>query len=130
MKPHEPPTILIVDDEPSNIFFFEGILEKEGYRVISAPNGQEALTIIRKTPPDLILSDLLMPKTHGFDLLKTLKNESHLAHIPVIIVTAVYKGPINRIEALKLGANELMEKPVDPDLLIQKVRHFLELPHD
>ena len=122
---NEKPTVLVVDDEPANIFLYEGILEKEGYRVVKASGGEEALDLVKKAPPDLILTDLLMPRLHGFNLLEELKGDEALKHIPVIIATAVYKGQLNRTEAKRLGAAELLEKPVDPDMLVQVVKKVL-----
>jgi CheY-like chemotaxis protein len=122
---NEKPKILVVDDEPANIFLFEGVLQKEGYRVVTASSGDEALKIIKEGPPALILMDLLMPHLHGFDLLSKIKEDEDLKHIPVIIATAVYKGPLNRMEALKLGADEFLEKPVDPDVLVEAVKKCL-----
>lgn len=117
--------ILVVDDEPANIFIYKGILEKEGYEVTAVSNGEDALNMVSKDPPDLVLTDLLMPRVHGFDLLTALKdNEAH-RHIPVIISTAVYRGPINRVEARKMGADTFLEKPVDPDLLLEEIRKLL-----
>ena len=122
---NEKPTILVVDDEPANIFLFEGILEKEGFRVVSASTGEEALDKVKKDPPDLILTDLLMPRLHGYNLLQELKADDASKHIPVIIATAVYKGPLNRIESKQLGAAESLEKPVEPDLLVQTIKKAL-----
>jgi CheY-like chemotaxis protein len=121
----EKPKILIVDDEPSSIFLFTGILEKEGYRVVSASSGEEALNLIKTDPPGLILSDLLMPRLHGFNLLQELKYNENFKHIPVIIATAVYKGALHRMEVKRQGAEEFLEKPVDPDLLVETVKRVL-----
>ncbi|MCP5053340.1 MAG: response regulator [bacterium] len=119
------PKILVVDDEPSNIFLYEGILEKEGYRVTSAANGGEALEKMAADLPDLVLTDLLMPGVHGFDLVKEIKNRDPFKHIPVIITTAVYRGPINQMEARKMGADGFLEKPVDPDVLMAEIKQLL-----
>jgi CheY-like chemotaxis protein len=124
----EKPMILVVDDEPASIFLFTGILEKEGYRVVSASTGEEALNRVKTEPPDLILSDLLMPRLHGFNLLQALKYNEEYKHIPVIIATAVYKGPLHRMEVKRLGADEFLEKPVDPDILVETVKKVLAPP--
>jgi CheY-like chemotaxis protein len=124
----EKPIILVVDDEPSSIFLFTGILEKEGYRVVSASSGEEALNRVKTDPPDLILSDLLMPRLHGFNLLQELKNNEDTRQIPVIIATAVYKGPLHRMEVKRLGAYDFLEKPVDPDVLVKAIEKALAPP--
>ncbi len=117
--------ILVVDDEPSNIFIYKGILEEEGFEVTAVSNGEEALNVIAKDPPALVLSDLLMPRVHGFDLLRALKENEEYKHIPVIISTAVYRGPVNRMEARKMGADIFLEKPVEPDVLLEAIRKLL-----
>jgi len=121
----ERPTILVVDDEPSNIFLMEGILEKEGFQVVSASDGAQALEIIEKNMPDLIISDLLMPRVHGFNLVMEIKNSEKFHHIPVIIATAVYRGQVNKTEARKMGADGFLEKPIDPEVLVETVKKFV-----
>lgn len=118
--------ILVVDDDQSNLFLFRGVLEKGGYTVTTSTNGQEALDIALKEPPDLLLSDLLMPGIHGYDLVKEFKQHPELEHIPIIITTAVYKGPQNKMMAYESGADGFLEKPVEPELLLEKVKQLLE----
>jgi CheY-like chemotaxis protein len=117
--------ILVVDDDESNVFLFRGVLEKGGYNVVAASNGEEALEIAAKDPPDLVLTDLLMPGIHGYDLVKQFKENEQLRHIPVIITTAVYKGPQNKMMAHEVGAEGFLEKPVEPELLLEKVKTLL-----
>ncbi len=120
------PRILIVDDEPANIFLFEGVLEKEGYLVSTAKDGEEALTLMDKKPPDLVILDLLMPRKHGFDLLAELKGSEKFKHIPVIIATAVYRGPVVKMEVRNMGADAFLEKPVEPEALVEVVKKFVQ----
>jgi CheY-like chemotaxis protein len=117
--------ILVVDDEESNVFLFRGVLEQAGFTVLSASNGKEALETLAKDLPDLVITDLLMPGIHGFDLVKEIKENEQFKHIPVIITTAVYKGPQNRMIAHEAGADDFLEKPTDPEVLIDKVKQLL-----
>ncbi|MCP4372373.1 MAG: sigma-54-dependent Fis family transcriptional regulator, partial [Deltaproteobacteria bacterium] len=103
------PSVLIVDDEPSILQSLGGLLSDEGFEIITASNGYEALKIIDKESPDLILLDIWMPGIDGIETLKEIKKDN--PYIQVIIITG--HGNIETaVKATKLGAFDLIEKPL------------------
>jgi len=100
------------------------VLEKEGYEVITASSAREALAYLEKDMPNLILLDILMPQTNGLELLEKIRQETRLADLPVIMVTAV--GNENYKEkAQELGAVDYFEKPIDVTQIIKKIKSIL-----
>lgn len=120
-RPKEGKRILIVDDEPRVIGFIRMNLELEGYQVIEAHNGLEALDAVRTKLPDAILLDVMMPNLDGFETLRMLREFSN---IPVIMLTA--KGEENdRVYGLELGADDYVTKPFSPRELSSRVKAVL-----
>lgn len=119
-------TILIVDDEPQNRKLLEVLLQPEGYATLSAASGQEALTLIAQSPPDLILLDIMMPGMDGFMVAAQLKADPATANIPIIMVTALADRSA-RLAGLNAGAEEFLTKPVDRAELWLRVRNLLRL---
>jgi len=117
--------ILVVDDEMEFIDAVKELLEERGYRVIYANDGIGALEIIKKSPPDLMLLDIVMPNMDGITLLKKLKEKEETKNIPVIMLT-VKDGQINRNLGLVTGAYEYISKPYDSVALLRQVRNILE----
>jgi len=116
------PSILIVDDEPSILQSLGGLLSDEGFEVITASNGYEALKIIEKESPDLVLLDIWMPGIDGIETLKEIKKDNPF--IQVIIITG--HGNIETaIKATKLGAFDLIEKPLSIDKVIMAINNAL-----
>jgi two-component system nitrogen regulation response regulator NtrX len=116
------PTILIVDDEPSILKTLAGLLLDEGFEVITAANGYEALKLIDKESPDLVLLDIWMPGIDGIQTLKEIKKEN--PYIQVIIITG--HGNIETaVKATKLGAFDLIEKPLSIDKVILAINNAL-----
>jgi CheY-like chemotaxis protein len=113
-------TVLVVDDDPTVHEVLSATLAKRGYRVIHARDGAEALDIVRKTPPDIVTLDVMMPKIDGWTVLGRMKSDPTLAHIPVIMLTIVD----DRNLGWSLGASEYMTKPIDRERLIALVRRF------
>ncbi|MBN1159340.1 MAG: response regulator [Bacteroidales bacterium] len=114
------PCILIVDDSSTNIALMEAVLEDKGYQIIKAQNVQDAFLSIKRKTPDLILLDLLIPKTSGFDFFEQLRKEKKIRDIPVIVISALSdKGSENK--ALEMGALDFIRKPVDIQYLIKRV---------
>src|SRR5215831_6454193 len=111
-------TVLVVDDDPTVLSLLAKILEKEGYRVISARNGVEALALAREHRPQAITLDVLMPRMDGWGTLKELKADAELRDIPVIMVTMLDE----RGMAIPLGAADYMTKPVDRQRLTAILR--------
>lgn len=118
--------ILLVEDDKDILDFNSKFLEQNKFRVLKAVNGKEALELLEKTLPDLVISDLMMPELDGIGLLKAIKNNTHYNHIPVIILSAK-AAPESRMEALKLGAQGYLAKPFLPDELLSIVSNQLEI---
>lgn len=105
--------LLVVEDIPDILNLLEATLKFKGYRVVTARNGLEALDIIQKELPALIVADILMPKMDGFSLVHRLRIDPATRGIPVIFLSATYVTPEDKAFALSLGATRFMEKPVD-----------------
>ncbi|MDO8842031.1 response regulator [Methanocalculus sp.] len=118
--------VLIADDNPQNLYLLESILTGYGFATISALNGAEALEKAAKSPPDLIITDILMPVMDGFELCRRWKADPELNQIPFIFYTATYTDPRDERFALSLGAERYVTKPQKPDILIGIVREVLE----
>ncbi len=117
--------ILVVDDSETNLVLLEAILVDDGYKVQKAYSVREAVDLLTKSIPHLILLDLLMPNENGFDLLKKLKSGKNYNNIPIIIVTA-FANQENKIIAKNLGAEDVIEKPIDIPEFLDKVHKVLE----
>ncbi len=125
--------ILVADDDMDIITFVSTVLEKIGYKVIGAKDGEEALSKIKSNKPDLIILDILMPKQSGIKMYRELKTHESLKDIPVVILSAISKRTFLRSqEALTEFGGEAVpepgvyiEKPVEPEDLAQTVREVL-----
>ena len=116
--------ILVVDDEQDLVKLVRFNLEKDGYKVISAFNGEDALFLARKERPDLIVLDLMLPGIDGLEVCKKLKADTELVNIAVIMLTA--KGEESDITlGLKLGADDYVTKPFSPKELVARVQAVL-----
>ncbi len=117
-------TILIVDDEPSNVDMLCQELEEEGYNLLTAYNGEEALIKVQEHQPDLILLDVMMPNVDGFSVCRILKGSGKTILIPVILVTAL-RSQEDRVRGIEAGADDFISKPFDRDELLAKIRSLL-----
>jgi signal transduction histidine kinase/CheY-like chemotaxis protein len=113
-------TVLIVDDDPSVHDVLSATLGRQGYEILHAADGEEALQIMRKSRPDVVTLDVMMPKIDGWSVLGIMKSDSRLQDIPVIMLTIVD----DRNLGYSLGASEFMTKPIDRPRLIALVREF------
>ncbi len=118
--------VLIADDEPKNIKLLEAMLAGQGYRLLAAENGKEALDKAFSENPDLILLDILMPGLNGFEVTRMLKKDSRTKNIPIILVTAL-DGPESRNTGLEAGAEDFLNKPVNAVELKARVKSMLRL---
>jgi signal transduction histidine kinase len=118
--------VLIADDIPANLYLLESILKGNGFEVISEKNGAEALAAAKKDPPDLIITDILMPVMDGFELCRQWKADERLSTIPFIFYTATYTDLEDEQFARSLGAERFIIKPQQPDLFMKEVRSVLE----
>ena len=118
-------TIMIVDDEPTTIEILEMFLQGEGYEhFVTTTESGCALELAKKTRPDVVLLDLMMPEVGGLDVLRAIRADAELARLPVIIVTSS-EDPATKLQALELGATDLLAKPVDPSELALRLRNTL-----
>jgi two-component system cell cycle response regulator len=115
---------LIVDDTFYNVKLLEARLQAEGYAVITAFDGQEALAKLETCRPDIVLLDIMMPFMDGYEVCRWIRQTPHTAHLPVIMVTALDK-PSDRAMSLASGADEFVTKPVDVDILYPAMRRLL-----
>jgi len=112
-------TILVVEDEASMLAGLEYALAKEGYDVHSAVDGERALAMVRKSAPDLILLDVMLPKRSGLDVLRELRKERR--NVPVILLTA--RGQeLDKVQGLDLGADDYVTKPFSLAELLARIR--------
>ena len=138
--------ILIVDDEPDVITFLSAVLQENGYKTLSAKDGVEALEVLHKEKPDLVLLDLMMPKKSGITMFQELRKDPDMSHVSVVVVTGVselmginfrdfmYKQTLRDekkfAEATGLTESTIpdgyIEKPIDPEELIKVVKEALK----
>jgi adenylate cyclase len=122
----DPPLILVVDDVPDNIDILQMRLESQGYEVVTAGDGVDALEKTRDLLPDLVLLDIMMPKMDGIETVKRLKGDASLPFIPVILVTAKADGK-DVVSGLESGGDDYLTKPVDHAALSARVRAMLRI---
>lgn len=124
--------VLVVDDDPDMRNAITIILESQEYKIITAQDGVEALASLRAEQPDLMILDLLMPNMDGFAVLKTLQDGrwSKYRETPILILSSVREDASRRryeLEtALELNVDDYIEKPVSPEILIQRVNNLLK----
>jgi DNA-binding response OmpR family regulator len=116
-----PELILVVDDEPKIARLARDYLEKNGFRVLTAGDGQSALTMARREKPDLIVLDLMLPIIDGREVCKILRHESD---VPIIMLTALAEE-VDQITGLEIGADDYITKPFSPRALVARVRALL-----
>lgn len=107
--------ILIVEDVPNVLELLEVTLRFKGYAVLTAHNGEEALEVIARQRPVLIITDILMPKVDGYAFVQKLRLNPETRSIPVVFLSATYVTPEDKEFALSLGASRFMEKPIDTE---------------
>ena len=120
------PEVLLVDDDDLHRELVADYLTLGGFAVRHAADGREALAVMRRTPPAVVLLDVQMPELDGFELATMLKADPVTAAIPIIMVSA-HEGRGARLIGLESGAEDYLSKPVDPAELIAKIRNLLLL---
>lgn len=117
-------TILVVDDEPDIVDLIRYNLEREGFKVETAPDGNDALKKASSVIPDLILLDIMLPGKDGYEVMKILNQNPSTSKIPVIFLTAK-SGEFDEVLGLELGADDYIIKPISPRKLVSRVRAVL-----
>ncbi len=117
--------ILIVDDLAENRDLLQRRLEREGYTVLGAEDGERALSLLAREPVDLVLLDLMMPGLDGFEVLTRMKADTHLRHLPVIMISALDQLR-SVVRCIEIGAEDYLSKPFDPTLLRARIGASLD----
>lgn len=125
-SPDSRPKVLVVDDNPTNVELISVQLRPFPYHIFKAFEGEEALEIVKKESPDLILLDLMMPRMSGYEVCKIIKNDPLTQFIPIIIVTALRELD-DKIKAIELGADDFLMKPYNKLELTTRVKSLLKL---
>ncbi len=126
---HSRPKILIVDDRPQNLYVLDQLLQKLDVEVIKAASGLEALQLSLEHDFCLAIVDVQMPEMDGYELVELLRGNQSTAHLPVIFVSAIYSDEYHHRKGYDTGAVDFMTKPFVPEILLSKVRVFLDLYH-
>jgi two-component system, cell cycle response regulator len=119
---NNPPLILIVDDDWMSRELLQAHLD--GYQVMMSNNGEKALQVIQSRPPDLVIVDVRMPGISGFEFCTRLRADVATRHIPILMLSAL-EGDEPRQMALEVGANDLLTKPFDSAILMERIRSLL-----
>ena len=124
MEPVMQPDILIIEDNEQNMYLLTFLLKKNGYSVIQAEDGICGLAAANAHKPLVIILDIQLPGMNGYEVARRLKNNTVLAHIPLIAVTS-YAMPGDREKAMAAGCTGYIEKPIDPETFISDFQSFL-----
>ena len=112
--------ILVVEDSPTERMVLSELLKKNGYRVIAAENGEQAIAMSRQQQPDLILMDLVMPGINGYEATRAISRQEETRHIPIIMCTSRGQAT-DKIWGMRQGAQDYLVKPVDGSALLAKI---------
>ena len=118
--------ILVVDDTPANVKLLVAILENQNYAVITADSGREALALLTKENPDLVLLDVMMPELNGYQVCQRMRENPQTTLLPVIMVTALDPAK-ERVNGIEAGADDFLTKPINPVELLARVRSLLRI---
>jgi CheY-like chemotaxis protein len=121
MRATTPKTVLVIDDDDGLQESLEALLEMEGYQVLLARDGIQALEVLKTTRPALILLDLMMPRMNGYELVEQMRQQGYLPGIPIIVLTADVRA---RQKAAQLGAESFVTKPFELDDLLQQIQRL------
>ena len=120
------PVILVVDDQVQNIELLEAYLIPQGYAIVKAANGKEALELLSSNPIDLILLDVMMPGMDGFEVARRVRQDSIHKQLPIILVTALHESE-DRVKGIEAGCDDFLSKPFDKYELLARVRSLLKV---
>jgi two-component system cell cycle response regulator DivK len=116
--------VLVVEDDAQNSYLIGFILEKSGYEVITAVDGEQALVEVEKVLPDLILMDMLLPKMNGYEATRRIKAMPEAKGVPVVALTA-YSMKGDREKILESGCDGYISKPIDPETFVSEMEAYL-----
>ena len=119
--------ILVVDDTPSNVKLLADVLGAKGYAVVTAASGADALDVVERERPDLVLLDVMMPGMSGYDVCRKLRANPATTMLPVVMITALDPGQ-ERVKGIEAGADDFLSKPFSIKELIGIVRKTLHEP--
>lgn len=118
------PVILVIEDNEQNLYLMRFLLEKNGFTVIDAMDGEKGVETTKKNKPDLILLDIQLPKMDGYAVARELRKISDLASTPIVAVTS-YAMVGDREKVLAAGADGYIEKPIDPEKFVEQIKQFM-----
>ena len=119
------PLILVVDDLAQNVRLLEAVLSPKGFRVAAASSGEQALDVLSKEHPDVVVLDILMPGMDGYEVCRRIRQDPGTAFLPVIMITA--SGEEEKIRAIEAGADDFVSKPFDQAELLARVRSLVRI---
>lgn len=117
-------TILLIEDNEQNRYLATFLLEKNGFKVVAAPDGPSGIELARSLRPDLILLDIQLPGMDGYAVARALRQDEALRSTPIIAVTS-YAMVGDKEKALESGCNGYVEKPINPDTFVSEIAQFL-----
>jgi PAS domain S-box-containing protein len=123
---HDDNSVLVVNDEPDQLKLMTSLLNKAGYSVLPAADGLEGLAVALREHPDLVVSDVSMPRMNGMDFCRQMRADSALKSVPILLVSALQKDTESVVAGLRAGADDYLEIPFDPAHLVAKVARLLE----
>lgn len=123
---HEDNSVLIVNDEPDQLILMGSLLRKAGYSVLTAEDGVDGLALARRERPDLVISDVSMPRMNGLEFCREIRADAELKTVPILLITAHQKDTESAVAGMKAGADDYLEIPFDAPRLIAKVSRLLE----
>ena len=121
-----PKTILIVEDEPRNMKLLHDLLQRFGYEIIEASDGEQGVKIAGEKIPDLILMDIMMPKMDGLEATRIIKADEKTKHIPIIALTS-YAMKGDKEKTIEAGCDGYIAKPIDIKEVLKAIEHFLTI---
>jgi len=114
--------IVVIDDDRVTLTMLETFLKKQGFQVTAAQDGEAGLALVQHERPDIVITDMLIPKVHGIDLCQKIKSDDGLKHTAVILMTAVYKGLPFKQDVNEASADFCIEKPLDMAKILELVK--------
>ena len=117
-------TVLVIEDNEQNLYLMNFILEKNGFKVLKAMDGQDGITVACREKPDLILLDIQLPRMDGYEVARRLSQKEETKDVPVIAVTS-YAMVGDREKALEAGCTGYIEKPINPATFVDEIKKFL-----